>query len=88
MKKSKFDKIIEDMIKSAQEIIDNTNNLMQDKKIAKAGCSDLNNLMDASVDLLRKINWVSNYGNKNNDQVEAVYNFDKDKFEFDEEGDD
>lgn len=88
MKKSKFDKIIEDMIKSTQEIMDNANKLIQDKKIAKAGCVDLNTLMNTSVELLRNINWVKNYGNKNNDQVEAVYNFDENKFEFDEEGDD
>jgi hypothetical protein len=88
MKKSKFDKIIEDMTKAAQEIIDNANDLIQDKKIAQAGCNDLNNLMNNSVDLLRTINWVKNYGEKNNNEVEEVYNFDKEKFEFDSEGDD
>lgn len=88
MKKSKFDKIIEDMTKSAQEIIDNANDLIQDKKIAQAGCNDLNNLMNNSVDLLRTINWVKNYGEKNDNPVEEVYNFDKNKFEFDSEGDD
>ena len=88
MKKSKFDKIIEDMTKSTQEIIDNANDLIQDKKIAEAGCFDLNNLMNNAVDLLRTIKWVKNYGEKNNDEVEAVYNFDKNKFTFDEEGDD
>lgn len=88
MKKSKFDKIIEDMTKSTQEIIDNANNLIQDKKIAEANCSDLNGLMNNAIDLLRTIKWVKNYGEKNNDEVEEVYNFDKNKFTFDEEGDD
>lgn len=88
MKRSKFDKIIENMIKSAQEIIDSANDLMQDKKIAEAGCNDLTNLMNNSVDLLRTINWVKNYGEKNDNEVEAVYNFDNHKFEFDAEGDD
>lgn len=88
MKKSKFDKIIEDMTKSTQEIIDNANDLIQDKKIAEADCCELNTLMNTAIDLLRTIKWVKNYGEKNNDEVEKVYNFDNDKFTFDEEGDD
>lgn len=88
MKKSKFDKIIEDLTKSTQEIIDNANDLIQDKKIAEANCSDLNNLMVNAMDLLRNIKWIKTFGEKNSNEIEAVYNFDKDKFTFDEEGDD
>lgn len=88
MKKSKFDKIIEDLTKSAQEIVDNANDLIQDKKIAEANCSDLNDLMVNAMDILRKIKWIKMFGEKNSNEAEAVYNFDKDKFTFDEEGDD
>ena len=88
MKKSKFNKIIEDLTKSTQDIIDNANNLIQDKKIAEVDCYALQDLIRNSTDLMGCIRTIKNYGEKNNSEVEEVYNFDKNKFTFDEEGDD
>lgn len=88
MKKSKFDKIIEDLIKSTQDILDNANDLMQDKKIAETGCYSLNCLIKNILDVKENISDLKRFGEMNDDQAEEVYNFEKSKFIFDEEGDD
>ena len=88
MKKSKFDKIIEDLLKSTQDILDNANDLMQDKKIAEVGCYSLTCLIKNSLDIKDNIADIKRYAEKNDDVAEAVYNFDKCKFTFDDEGDD
>ena len=86
MKKSKFDKIIEDMNKSAKEIMDNANDLIQDKNIAEADCYALKDIVRDVLDIMGSIKTVKSYGEKNSNEVEEVYNFDKDKFKFDNEG--
>ena len=88
MKRSKFDKIIEDLIKSTQNILDNANELIQDKKIAEVDCNALSNIIRSSMDLMVDIKNVRSYAEKNDNEVEEVYDFDKCKFTFDKEGDD
>lgn len=87
MKKSKFDKIVEDIIKAAQDILDNTNDLIQDKKVLEANFYQINEASSSAMQVITFMNCLKQEVNKTDSDFEQVYNFTK-KIEFDDEGDD
>lgn len=87
MKKSKFEKILEDITKSAQDILDKTNDLIQDKKVVNANLYEIDETSSNAMKILGNMASLREMISKTETDFEQLYSFTK-KIEFDNEGED
>jgi hypothetical protein len=75
MKRSKFNKLIDEMIAAEKKFVDNVNELIQDKSLGMKGytTSNLVHEMSRSADRLMLLEDLKTYGEKPEEHPESLF---------------